>query len=194
MFPSLLPQFGSAFSLLKKGVSQYFCPYNKCNECTSHWGLVMSFFAHGLHLNTDWIYFLLIISLSFLSFVVEQQKQVGRSPSVGSSEQNQELSKLRADLENKTAFYEEEQSRREQQHANELKNLKKDLRESEGQQLTLKKEIMMLKDKLEKTRRERYWSYCKRLRFTSAGFLCHHVLFCFIIQGLRGWQLNCNLD
>uniref|UniRef100_A0A8C1LCX0 non-specific serine/threonine protein kinase n=1 Tax=Cyprinus carpio TaxID=7962 RepID=A0A8C1LCX0_CYPCA len=81
-------------------------------------------------------------------------KQVGRSPSVGSSEQHQELSKLRADLENKTAFYEEELSRREQQHANELKNLKKELRESEGQQLTLKKEIMMLKDKLEKTRRE----------------------------------------
>uniref|UniRef100_A0A8C1L8X8 non-specific serine/threonine protein kinase n=1 Tax=Cyprinus carpio TaxID=7962 RepID=A0A8C1L8X8_CYPCA len=83
-----------------------------------------------------------------------KQKQVGRSPSVGSSEQHQELSKLRADLENKTAFYEEELSRREQQHANELKNLKKELRESEGQQLTLKKEIMMLKDKLEKTRRE----------------------------------------
>ncbi|XP_058605880.1 serine/threonine-protein kinase MRCK alpha isoform X2 [Onychostoma macrolepis] len=82
------------------------------------------------------------------------KKQVGRSPSVGSSEQHQELSKLRADLENKTTFYEEELSRREQQHANELKNLKKELRESEGQQLTLKKEIMMLKDKLEKTRRE----------------------------------------
>ncbi len=37
---SLLPQFGSAFSLLKKGVSQYFCPYN---ECTSNWCLVMNF-------------------------------------------------------------------------------------------------------------------------------------------------------
>uniref|UniRef100_A0A671PCF0 non-specific serine/threonine protein kinase n=1 Tax=Sinocyclocheilus anshuiensis TaxID=1608454 RepID=A0A671PCF0_9TELE len=83
-----------------------------------------------------------------------KQKQVGRSPSVGSSEQHQELSKLRADLENKTTFYEEELSRTEQQHASELKNLKKELRESEGQQLTLKKEIMMLKDKLEKTRRE----------------------------------------
>uniref|UniRef100_A0A8C1AN46 non-specific serine/threonine protein kinase n=1 Tax=Cyprinus carpio carpio TaxID=630221 RepID=A0A8C1AN46_CYPCA len=83
-----------------------------------------------------------------------KQKQVGRSPSVGSSEQHQELSKLRADLEKKTTFYEEELSRRDQQHANELKNLKKELRESEGQQLTLKKEIMMLKDKLEKTRRE----------------------------------------
>uniref|UniRef100_A0A671LBF0 non-specific serine/threonine protein kinase n=1 Tax=Sinocyclocheilus anshuiensis TaxID=1608454 RepID=A0A671LBF0_9TELE len=85
---------------------------------------------------------------------MKQKKQVGRSPSVGSSEQHKELSKLRADLENKIASYEEELSRREQQHANELKNLKKELRESEGQQLTLKKEIMMLKDKLEKTRRE----------------------------------------
>uniref|UniRef100_A0A672S8C1 non-specific serine/threonine protein kinase n=1 Tax=Sinocyclocheilus grahami TaxID=75366 RepID=A0A672S8C1_SINGR len=84
-----------------------------------------------------------------------KKKQVGRSPSVGSSEQHKELSKLRADLENKIASYEEELSCREQQHANELKNLKKELRESEGQQLTLKKEIMMLKDKLEKTRRER---------------------------------------
>ncbi|XP_051502399.1 serine/threonine-protein kinase MRCK alpha isoform X2 [Myxocyprinus asiaticus] len=83
-----------------------------------------------------------------------KQKQVGRSPSVGSSEQNQEFSKLRAELEKKTLFYEEELSRRELQHANDLKNLKKELREAEGQQLTLKKEIMMLKDKLEKTRRE----------------------------------------
>ncbi len=40
MFPSLLPQFGSAFSLLKKGLSQYLCPYN---ECKNHWSLVMSF-------------------------------------------------------------------------------------------------------------------------------------------------------
>ncbi|XP_039537681.1 serine/threonine-protein kinase MRCK alpha-like isoform X2 [Pimephales promelas] len=83
-----------------------------------------------------------------------KQKQVGRSPSGGASEQNQELSKLRADLEKKSLFYEEELSRRELQHGNELKNLKKELREAEGQQLTLKKEIMMLKDKLEKTRRE----------------------------------------
>ncbi len=37
---SLLPQFGSAFSLLKKGMFQYFCPYK---ECTSHWCLVIHF-------------------------------------------------------------------------------------------------------------------------------------------------------
>ncbi len=48
MFSSLLPQFGSAFSLLKKGVSQYFCPYN---ECTSHWCLD-EFLAQGLHLKS----------------------------------------------------------------------------------------------------------------------------------------------
>ncbi|XP_073784261.1 serine/threonine-protein kinase MRCK alpha isoform X4 [Danio rerio] len=83
-----------------------------------------------------------------------KQKHVGRSPSTGSSEQNQELSKLRADLEKKTVHFKEELSRIEQQHANELKSLKKELKESEGQQLSLKKEIMMLKDKLDKSRRE----------------------------------------
>lgn len=102
-------------------------------------------------------------NLLFFPCVVKQQKQVGRTPSIGSSEQHQELSKLRADLEKKSLFYEEELSRRELQHGKELKNLKKELREAEGQQLTSKKEIMMFKDKLEKTRREGYWSYYKRL-------------------------------
>ncbi|XP_055028082.2 serine/threonine-protein kinase MRCK alpha isoform X3 [Misgurnus anguillicaudatus] len=83
-----------------------------------------------------------------------KQKQVGRSPSVGSSEQNKELSKLRADLEKKTQYYEEELSRRDLQHANELKHLQKELRDAEGQQLALKKEITVLKDKVEKIRRE----------------------------------------
>lgn len=53
-------------------------------------------------------------------------------------------------------FYEEELSRRDVQHANELKSLKKELRDADTQHLSLNKEIMMLKDKLEKTRRERY--------------------------------------
>ncbi|XP_015462008.3 serine/threonine-protein kinase MRCK alpha isoform X8 [Astyanax mexicanus] len=83
-----------------------------------------------------------------------KQKQVGRSPAAGASEQHQELSKLRADLEKKTLFYEEELSRRDVQHANELKNLRKELRDAEAQQVSLKKEVMMLKDKLDKTRRE----------------------------------------
>lgn len=83
-----------------------------------------------------------------------KQKQVGRSPSVGSSEQNKELSKLRADLEKKTQCYEEELSRRDLQHSNELKHLQKELRDAEGQHLTLNNEILMLKDKVEKIRRE----------------------------------------
>ncbi|XP_062864087.1 serine/threonine-protein kinase MRCK alpha isoform X1 [Trichomycterus rosablanca] len=83
-----------------------------------------------------------------------KQKQVGRSPAAGVPDQQQELSKLRADLERKAVFYEEELSRRDLQHNNELKALKKDLRDAEAQQLSLQKEIMMLKDKLEKTRRE----------------------------------------
>lgn len=124
---------------------------------------------------------------------MKQQKQVGRSPSVGTSEQHQELSKLQADLEKKSVCYEEELSRRELQHANELKNLKKELREAEGQQLTLKKEIMMLKDKLEKTRRERYWSYYKRL-LTA---LCIILLDDSISKGQRVFRnghvkLNCS--
>ncbi|XP_027515129.1 serine/threonine-protein kinase MRCK alpha isoform X6 [Corapipo altera] len=83
-----------------------------------------------------------------------KQKQVGRSPGVSSIEHQQEITKLKADLEKKTVFYEEELSKREMLHANEIKSLKKELRDAESQQLALKKEIMVLKDKLEKTRRE----------------------------------------
>ncbi|CAB1343156.1 unnamed protein product, partial [Coregonus sp. 'balchen'] len=84
----------------------------------------------------------------------KKEKQVGPSASVVGSDQSQEVGKLRADLEKKTVFYEEELSRREAQHANELKGLRKELRDAEGQQLTLQKEILVLKDKLDKTRRE----------------------------------------
>ncbi|NXW75429.1 MRCKA kinase, partial [Hirundo rustica] len=83
-----------------------------------------------------------------------KQKQVGRSPGVSSIEHQQEITKLKADLEKKSVFYEEELSKREIMHANEVKSLKKELRDAESQQLALKKEIMVLKDKLEKTRRE----------------------------------------
>uniref|UniRef100_A0A674HBS6 Serine/threonine-protein kinase MRCK alpha n=1 Tax=Taeniopygia guttata TaxID=59729 RepID=A0A674HBS6_TAEGU len=84
----------------------------------------------------------------------KEQKQVGRSPGVSSTEHQQEITKLKADLEKKSVFYEEELSKREMMHANEIKSLKKELRDAESQQLALKKEIMVLKDKLEKTRRE----------------------------------------
>ncbi|XP_016056912.1 PREDICTED: serine/threonine-protein kinase MRCK alpha isoform X6 [Miniopterus natalensis] len=83
-----------------------------------------------------------------------KQKQISYSPGVYSIEHQQEISKLKTDLEKKSIFYEEELSKREGIHANEIKNLKKELHDSEGQQLALNKEIMILKDKLEKNRRE----------------------------------------
>ncbi|XP_066237708.1 serine/threonine-protein kinase MRCK alpha isoform X3 [Saccopteryx leptura] len=83
-----------------------------------------------------------------------KQKQISYSPGVYSIEHQQEITKLKTDLEKKSIFYEEELSKREGIHANEIKNLKKELHDSEGQQLALNKEIMILKDKLEKNRRE----------------------------------------
>uniref|UniRef100_G3U2V7 CDC42 binding protein kinase alpha n=1 Tax=Loxodonta africana TaxID=9785 RepID=G3U2V7_LOXAF len=83
-----------------------------------------------------------------------KQKQISYSPGVCSIEHQQEITKLKTDFEKKSIFYEEELSKREGIHANEIKNLKKELHDSEGQQLALNKEIMILKDKLEKTRRE----------------------------------------
>ncbi|XP_007534622.1 serine/threonine-protein kinase MRCK alpha isoform X17 [Erinaceus europaeus] len=83
-----------------------------------------------------------------------KQKQISYSPGMYSIEHQQEISKLKTDLEKKSIFYEEELSKREGIHANEIKNLKKELHDSEGQQLALNKEIMILKDKLEKNRRE----------------------------------------
>ncbi|XP_048364682.1 serine/threonine-protein kinase MRCK alpha isoform X3 [Sphaerodactylus townsendi] len=83
-----------------------------------------------------------------------KQKQIGRAPGMSSIEHQQEITKLKSDLEKKSVFYEEELSKREAIHCNEIKNLKKELRDAESQQLSLKKEILILKDKLEKTRRE----------------------------------------
>ncbi|XP_006496872.1 serine/threonine-protein kinase MRCK alpha isoform X8 [Mus musculus] len=83
-----------------------------------------------------------------------KQKQISYSPGICSIEHQQEITKLKTDLEKKSIFYEEEISKREGIHASEIKNLKKELHDSEGQQLALNKEILVLKDKLEKTRRE----------------------------------------
>ncbi|KAK1171411.1 serine/threonine-protein kinase MRCK alpha-like [Acipenser oxyrinchus oxyrinchus] len=83
-----------------------------------------------------------------------KQKQMGRSPGISSMEHQQEITKLKCELEKKSVFYEEELSKRELLHASEIKNLKKELRDAESHHLTLNKEIMILKDKLEKTRRE----------------------------------------
>ncbi|XP_056150045.1 serine/threonine-protein kinase MRCK alpha isoform X2 [Lampris incognitus] len=81
-------------------------------------------------------------------------KQTGASATPSSVDQSQEVGRLRGDLEKKTLLYEEELARREAQHTAELKALRKELRDAEGQHLALQKEILMLKDKLEKTRRE----------------------------------------
>ncbi|XP_045917137.1 serine/threonine-protein kinase MRCK alpha isoform X1 [Micropterus dolomieu] len=81
-------------------------------------------------------------------------KQVGSSSAPASADQTQEMGRLRGDLEKKTLLYEEELARREAQHSSELKALRKELRDAESQHLALQKEILMLKDKLDKTRRE----------------------------------------
>ncbi|XP_043929523.1 serine/threonine-protein kinase MRCK beta-like [Protopterus annectens] len=70
-------------------------------------------------------------------------------------EYQQELSKIKSETEKKILFYEEELGRRESSHASEIKYLKKEIRDSESIHLALQKEIMMLKDKVEKARRER---------------------------------------
>ena len=75
-------------------------------------------------------------------------------PAAG-GDQEQELLRVRADLERRTVQLEEERTRRDSQHAAELKGLRKELHDAEAQHLALHKEILVLKDKLEKTRRER---------------------------------------
>ncbi|XP_042603269.1 serine/threonine-protein kinase MRCK alpha-like isoform X6 [Cyprinus carpio] len=81
-------------------------------------------------------------------------KQAGPPHAAASSDQQQELMRIRAELDKKNVQYEEELCRRETLHSSELKGLKKELHDAEGQHLTFQKEILMLKDKLEKTRRE----------------------------------------
>uniref|UniRef100_A0A672PJR3 non-specific serine/threonine protein kinase n=1 Tax=Sinocyclocheilus grahami TaxID=75366 RepID=A0A672PJR3_SINGR len=71
-----------------------------------------------------------------------------------SSETQQELTKLKSELDKKVLFYEEELVRRDASHTTDLKNMRKELHDSEGQQLSLHKELLVLKDKLEKAKRE----------------------------------------
>ncbi|KAJ0027029.1 hypothetical protein NQD34_018029 [Periophthalmus magnuspinnatus] len=91
-------------------------------------------------------------------------KQPGPAATSPSADQSQEVGRLRGDLEKKTLHFEEELSRREAQHSSELKALKKELRDAESQHLALQKEILVLKDKLDKTRRE---SQCEREEFET---------------------------
>ena len=48
-----------------------------------------------------------------------------------------------------------EMTRREGLHATELKKIKAEVRDSESQCMSLQREVMILKDKVEKVRRER---------------------------------------
>ncbi|XP_067411120.1 serine/threonine-protein kinase MRCK beta isoform X2 [Emydura macquarii macquarii] len=82
-------------------------------------------------------------------------KQGGRAAGA-TLEHQQEISKMKSELEKKILFYEEELVRREASHVLEVKNVKKEVHDSESHQLALQKEIMMLKDKLEKAKRERH--------------------------------------
>ncbi|XP_053783559.1 serine/threonine-protein kinase MRCK beta isoform X3 [Desmodus rotundus] len=84
-----------------------------------------------------------------------KMKQGGRGPGT-SLEHQQEISKIKSELEKKVLFYEEELVRREASHVLEVKTVKKEVHDSESQQLALQKEVLVLRDKLEKSKRERH--------------------------------------
>lgn len=71
------------------------------------------------------------------------------------AESQQELMHLKAELEKKVLFYEEELLRRDSAHTLEIKNLRKDLQESEGAQVSCNKELLQLREKLDQVRRDR---------------------------------------
>ncbi|XP_053301323.1 serine/threonine-protein kinase MRCK beta isoform X3 [Pleuronectes platessa] len=83
------------------------------------------------------------------------KSQQGRGVAVGGAESQQELSRLKAELDKKVLFYEEELLRRDSAHSSEIKNLRKDLQESEGAQLAANKELLQVRDKLDKGKRDR---------------------------------------
>ncbi|XP_060947210.1 serine/threonine-protein kinase MRCK beta isoform X2 [Limanda limanda] len=83
------------------------------------------------------------------------KSQQGRGVAVGGAESQQELSRLKAELDKKVLFYEEELLRRDSAHSSEIKNLRKDLQESEGGQLAANKELLQVRDKLDKGKRDR---------------------------------------
>uniref|UniRef100_A0A665X8L8 non-specific serine/threonine protein kinase n=1 Tax=Echeneis naucrates TaxID=173247 RepID=A0A665X8L8_ECHNA len=85
---------------------------------------------------------------------LESLKQ-GRGAAGGGVESQQELSRLKAELDKKVLFYEEELLRRDSAHSSEVKKLRKDLHESEGAQLAANKELLQLRDKLDKNKRDK---------------------------------------
>ncbi|XP_076873088.1 serine/threonine-protein kinase MRCK beta isoform X3 [Brachyhypopomus gauderio] len=86
----------------------------------------------------------------------ELQNLKGSGRASGASvETQQELNKVKSELDKKMLFYEEELLRRETCHNTELKNLRKELHDSESQHLSLNKEVLVLRDKLEKAKKDR---------------------------------------
>ncbi|KAM9354610.1 serine/threonine-protein kinase MRCK beta isoform 2-T2 [Pholidichthys leucotaenia] len=83
------------------------------------------------------------------------KSQQGRGTASGGVEFQQELTRLKAELDKKVLFYEEELLRRDSTHSSEIKNLRKDLQESEGSQLVANKELLQLRERLDKARRDR---------------------------------------
>ncbi|XP_061669010.1 serine/threonine-protein kinase MRCK beta isoform X2 [Syngnathoides biaculeatus] len=83
------------------------------------------------------------------------KSQQGKGAAAGGAESQQELSRLKAELDKKVLFYEEEMSKRDSAYSTEMKKLRKDLRDSESLQLAANKEILQLKDKLDKDKRDR---------------------------------------
>lgn len=63
---------------------------------------------------------------------------------------------MKAELDKKILFYEEELLRKDSALSSEIKNLRKDLQESEGAQLSANKELLQLRDKLDKAKRDRW--------------------------------------
>ncbi|XP_049613685.1 serine/threonine-protein kinase MRCK beta isoform X1 [Syngnathus scovelli] len=83
------------------------------------------------------------------------KSQQGRGASAGGAESQQELSRLKAELDKKVLFYEEEMLRRDSAHSSEVKKWRKELHDSESLQLAANKEIKELMDKLDKDKRDR---------------------------------------
>ncbi|XP_065820000.1 serine/threonine-protein kinase MRCK beta isoform X6 [Labrus bergylta] len=83
------------------------------------------------------------------------KSQQGRGAAAGGAESQQELSRLKAELDKKVLFYEEELLRRDSAHSSEIKNIRKDLHESEGAQLAANKELLTIRDRLDKDKRDR---------------------------------------
>ncbi|KAI1897952.1 hypothetical protein AGOR_G00088590 [Albula goreensis] len=67
----------------------------------------------------------------------------------------QEQSKTQSELEKKVLFCQEELERRDAAHCGQMKNLRKELQEAEDQHASLQKEVLLLKDKLDKAKKER---------------------------------------